>query len=89
MSRFITFLIVHIVKLYKFFISPFFVNKCRYLPTCSEYFLDAIETHGLRKGLYLGFKRIFSCHPIKVLGGNSGLDPVPHKKNKLERKFNG
>ena len=83
MSRFITFLIVHIVKLYKFFISPFFVNKCRYLPTCSEYCIEALQTYNLPKALYLSFKRILSCHPIKFLGGGEGFDPI---KKKLKTK---
>ena len=84
MSRFITFLIVHIVKLYKFFISPFFVNKCRYLPTCSEYSIDALKEYGFFKGLYMSIKRILSCHPIKFLGGGEGFDPV--RKEIKEKK---
>ena len=62
-------------------------NKCRYLPTCSEYFMDSLKTHGIVKGLYFGFKRILSCHPIKMLGGGSGLDLVPKKKTSLEKKI--
>jgi hypothetical protein len=62
-------------------------NKCRYFPTCSEYFIDSLKTHGIVKGLYFGFKRILSCHPIKMLGGGSGLDLVPKKKTSLEKKI--
>ena len=88
MSKFIIFFLILIVKIYKYFISPIFPGKCRYLPTCSEYFMEALEIHGLIKGLYYGFKRIFSCHSIKYLGGGSGLDLVPEKKL-IKEKFNG
>ena len=48
----------------------------RYLPTCSEYFIDCLKIHEIFKGFYYGTKRIFSCHPIKFLGGGEGFDPV-------------
>ncbi len=69
------------IKLYKLIISPFLGNNCRYLPTCSEYFIDSLNTHGVFKGTIKGIKRILSCHPIKFLGGGEGFDPV-RKKNK-------
>tara|TARA_B110000967_G_C18575787_1_gene407173 strand:- start:211 stop:366 length:156 start_codon:yes stop_codon:yes gene_type:complete len=50
--------------------------------------MEALKIHGLIKGLYYGFKRIFSCHSIKYLGGGSGLDLVPEKKL-IKEKFNG
>ncbi len=51
-------------------------NRCRFYPTCSNYMIDAIEKHGLIKGLFLGIKRIFRCNPF----GKSGYDPVPDKE---------
>ena len=60
-------------------ISPLIGNSCRYLPTCSEYSIDALKKFGLLKGLYMSFKRILSCHPIKFLGGGEGFDPVDKK----------
>ena len=88
MSKIITLFIVSLIKFYRFFISPLLgSNKCRYLPTCSEYFIDSLKIHGITKGLYLGLKRIFSCHPIKILGGGSGVDFVPKKKTTLEKKI--
>ncbi len=87
MSKIIIFFIVSIIKFYRFFISPVMGNKCRYLPTCSEYFIDSLKTHGTIKGFYLGSKRILSCHPFKMLGGGSGLDLVPKKKTSLEKKI--
>ena len=67
------------IKLYKLIISPFLGNNCRYLPTCSEYFIDSLNTHGIFKGTIKGIKRILSCHPIKFLGGGEGFDPVKKK----------
>ena len=63
-----------------------FGQNCRFLPSCSEYFIESLETHGLIKGICLGFKRIFKCHPVKFLGGSSGLDLVP-KKESLKKKY--
>ena len=72
--------LILLIKFYKYFISPFFLSNCRYLPTCSEYFIDCLKFHGPIKGFVLGIKRIFRCHPIKILGGKSGFDPVPNPK---------
>jgi hypothetical protein len=69
-----------IIKSYKYLISPYFAYKCRYQPTCSEYFMDSLELNGTLKGCLLGMKRILRCHPIKALGGSSGYDPAPNLK---------
>ncbi len=78
--KILTYLIIGIIKIYKIIISPVIGPSCRYLPTCSEYFIDCLNEYGLFKGMYKGIKRILSCHPVKILGGGSGFDPV--KKNK-------
>ena len=75
---------IKIIKGYKFFISPLFGNSCRYFPTCSEYSIEAIENYGFFKGLLISLKRIFSCHPVKFLGGGEGFDPI--KKNLKVKK---
>ena len=72
-------ILINFIKAYKFLISPLLGNSCRYLPTCSEYSIEALKTYGLIKGLLISFKRILSCHPIKFLGGGEGFDPI--KKN--------
>ena len=69
------------IKLYQLILSPFLGNNCRYLPTCSEYFIDSLKEFGFFKGCILGIKRILSCHPIKVLGGGEGFDPIKKKRN--------
>tara|TARA_B100001741_G_C16355115_1_gene505954 strand:+ start:554 stop:796 length:243 start_codon:yes stop_codon:yes gene_type:complete len=77
--NFISKIIIRIIKIYQLFISPYLGNNCRFLPTCSEYFIGSIKNHGLIKGLFFGFKRLSSCHPIKVLGAKEGFDPVKKK----------
>jgi len=76
--------LIYIIKGYKYLISPLFGHSCRYLPTCSEYSIEALKTYGLFKGLFLSLKRILSCHPIKFLGGGEGFDPV-NKKLKAKK----
>ena len=80
----LTCILINIIKVYKFLISPLLGNSCRYLPTCSEYSIEALKNFGLLKGSYLSLKRILSCHPIKFLGGGEGFDPI--KKNMKVKK---
>ena len=72
-------ILIKLIKGYKFLISPLLGNSCRYLPTCSEYSIEALKKFGLIKGIYIILKRILSCHPIKFLGGGEGFDPVIKK----------
>ena len=67
---------IQFIKGYRFLISPLLGQSCRYLPTCSEYSIEALKTFGFFKGIYMCTKRILSCHPIKFLGGGDGFDPV-------------
>ena len=78
--KLITNFLILIIKLYKNFISPYIPSSCRYLPTCSDYFIDALKLNGALKGSFLGIKRILRCHPIKILGGKSGFAPAPDLK---------
>tara|TARA_Y100001958_G_scaffold96241_1_gene66110 strand:- start:155 stop:394 length:240 start_codon:yes stop_codon:yes gene_type:complete len=68
----LTNILIKFIKIYKYLISPLIGPSCRYLPSCSEYSIEALRTYGFSKGLVLSFKRIMSCHPW----GNSGFDPV-------------
>jgi len=69
-------ILVVLIRFYRFFVSPYLSPSCRYLPTCSEYTVECLKTYGLVKGITKSTKRIFSCHPIKILGGGEGFDPV-------------
>tara|TARA_B110001452_G_C15130550_1_gene393957 strand:- start:654 stop:902 length:249 start_codon:yes stop_codon:yes gene_type:complete len=76
------YILIKIIKGYKFLISPLLGHSCRYLPTCSEYTIDALKEFGLIKGLLVSVKRILSCHPW----GKGGFDPV---KKEMKVKNNG
>jgi len=62
-----------LIKAYRIVVSPMLPPRCRHLPTCSEYFIEAVERHGPLGGGYYGLKRVLRCHPW----GTSGIDPVP------------
>jgi putative membrane protein insertion efficiency factor len=72
-SRFVTWLLLIPVYIYRGAISPLLPPSCRYTPTCSRYTIDALKKHGPIRGSYLSAKRILSCNPW----GGSGYDPVP------------
>jgi len=61
------------LRFYKVAISPFLPSACRFHPTCSEYMAEAIERHGILRGIFLGLKRLGRCHPFHA----GGMDPVP------------
>ncbi|MBI5638953.1 MAG: membrane protein insertion efficiency factor YidD [Nitrospirae bacterium] len=63
---------IGLIKLYKYFISPLLPGGCRYVPSCSEYAVDAITKYGAFKGVYLSARRIARCHPFHP----GGFDPV-------------
>ncbi|MDD4644858.1 MAG: membrane protein insertion efficiency factor YidD [Bacteroidales bacterium] len=64
---------IKLVRFYQLAISPYLGRSCRYTPTCSQYFIEAVIKHGPLKGSYLGIRRILRCHPW----GGHGYDPVP------------
>jgi uncharacterized protein len=65
-------LIVAILRLYKWALSPLLPSACRYYPSCSEYMRQAVEKYGPVRGLWMGIKRVARCHPFH----QGGLDPV-------------
>ena len=69
-------IIIYLIKFYQITLSPLLGSNCRFHPTCSQYMIEAINLHGVFKGLSLGFKRISKCHPL----GPKGYDPVPEKE---------
>ena len=60
------------IKGYQKFISPLFPPVCRFYPTCSTYFISALEKYGAIKGGALGIKRVLKCHPFN----QGGYDPL-------------
>ena len=67
-----------IIRFYRAAISPYTKPSCKYIPTCSEYRLEAIERFGVLKGSALTIWRILRCNPFS----KGGYDPVPEKKNR-------
>jgi len=77
LNKILIFPFVFLVRFYQTAISPFTPSACRFEPTCSSYMIEALQKQGLFYGVFLGIKRILSCHPW----GKTGYDPVPTKKN--------
>ena len=73
MKKLLSTLLILPIRFYQACISPMFPPACRYVPTCSQYAIEAITKYGPVKGLWLAVKRILRCHPW----GGSGYDPVP------------
>ncbi|NLW79818.1 MAG: membrane protein insertion efficiency factor YidD [Ruminococcaceae bacterium] len=67
--------LIALFKGYKKWISPHMGNNCRFMPTCSEYAMEAVEVHGAGKGLLLATWRVLRCNPF----GKVGYDPPPEK----------
>ena len=68
-------ILIALVKFYRKYISPLTPPTCRYVPTCSQYALEALEKYGAVKGGWLAIKRICRCHPFHK--GHDFYDPVP------------
>ena len=63
---------IGLLRMYKLIVSPLLPSACRFHPTCSEYMKDAIEKHGVVKGVGMGLRRLSRCHPFH----EGGFDPV-------------
>ena len=71
------FVLLQLLRAYKWGISPILPPACRYLPTCSEYAIEAVERYGAVRGGWKALARILRCHPF----AGSGYDPVVRRAN--------
>ena len=78
LNKVATFPLLILIRGYQLIISPLLGSNCRFMPTCSEYAMESLRSHGLIKGSYLTIKRIGKCHPW----GGHGYDPIPTKEEK-------
>ncbi len=76
LNKVATFPLLILIRAYQLIISPLLGSNCRFMPTCSEYAMESLRSHGLIRGCYLTIKRVGKCHPW----GGHGYDPIPTKK---------
>ena len=70
-------ILIALIKVYRYAISPYLAPSCRYTPTCSSYAIEAIERHGIFRGSWLALRRVSRCHPWH----EAGYDPVPENND--------
>lgn len=75
LARTAAFLVEALVRLYQVALRPLLIGGCKFHPTCSEYFIEAVREWGVFRGGWMGLKRIGRCLPF----GMGGLDPVPRR----------
>lgn len=66
-------MLIFLVRLYQVSLGPVMGGHCRFHPTCSQYAIDSLSTHGALRGTWLTIRRLLRCHPL----GGFGFDPVP------------
>jgi hypothetical protein len=69
------------IRVYRRFLSPLLPHHCRFAPSCSQYAIEAVETHGVLRGGWLAARRFLKCQPLHP----GGYDPVPERKTRGER----
>lgn len=66
-------LLLAAIRGYRFLLSPWWGNQCRFTPSCSQYAIDAVQEHGALRGSWLALRRVSKCHPWHA----GGYDPIP------------
>jgi putative membrane protein insertion efficiency factor len=72
--------LIHLIRAYRYLVSPLLGNNCRFYPSCSRYAEEAVARHGVMRGGWLSLCRLLRCHPWHA----GGCDPVP---SELHRHF--
>ncbi len=72
-------IIIALLRIYQYCISPLLGPRCRFYPSCSAYSVEAIQRHGVLYGSWLTIKRLLKCHPLSC----GGFDPVPEHKKQI------
>ena len=72
-------IVIAALRVYRAIISPLYGDVCRYYPSCSSYTLQAIQQHGVVRGIWLGARRILRCHPWAA----GGVDDIPEPQSRL------
>ena len=73
--------LIFLIRLYQAGLSPLMGGHCRFMPTCSQYAIDALQMHGAIRGSWLTLRRLLRCHPL----GGMGYDPVPPRQEQNHR----
>jgi hypothetical protein len=81
-SKMLRELLIALVRVYQIVLSPVLGGHCRFEPTCSDYFMDALHMRGVFRGVLLGAWRILRCNPFS----KGGFDPVPSRHNASQGK---
>ena len=76
LSRLLGGVLIGLIRVYQYVISPLLGPRCRFWPSCSSYAIDAVRLHGPLEGGWLALKRILKCHPWHP----GGVDPVPPRR---------
>lgn len=77
MRHIVQLVVLQLLRAYKWAISPLFPPACRYVPTCSEYAMEAVERYGALRGGWMAIVRLLRCHPF----ARGGYDPVTHHRH--------
>ncbi len=75
LSRVAVFLIECVIRFYQVALRPLLIGSCKFVPSCSEYFIEAVHEWGPIRGSWLGIKRLLRCRPFTM----GGIDPVPRR----------
>ena len=75
-------ILIALIKLYRYAVSPYLAPSCRYTPTCSSYAIEAVQRFGIFRGSWLAIRRIGRCHPWH----EAGYDPVPDPNDLMSKK---